>query len=266
MHKPFLVALLLLPALCSAQKDRKKEPSEETVRTALIQEAEIATAVGELDTAQALLAKALWLWPDSKTNSQKARLYLMQADTVGYCKQMGLYSQESAAEKAFYQQHCTRKDSVPFAESGLSATEFPGITNVNRVWSKANNTTTYTLYDVTDTMRYRVTIGALDTLFGYLDQMPRFPGGEPELFKYLGKNTRYPAPAVEAGISGTIYITFIVERDGRLSGLEVLRGRHHSMDAESLRVIGTMPPWEPGRKNGKPVRCRYNLPVRFTLR
>lgn len=266
MQKIFLLALLLLPTLCVAQKDREKKRSEEKVRSGLIQQAEVATAVGELDSAQALLAKALWLWPDSKTNAQQARLYLMRSDTVGYCKQMGLYSQESEAEKAFYEQHCTRKDSVPFAASGLSATEFPSIINVSRVWSKGNNTTTYTLYDGTDSLRYRVLIDAKDTLFAYLDQMPRFPGGEAELFKFLGKNTRYPSYAVEHGISGVIYITFIVERDGRMSGLEVLRGRHHSLDAESLRVIGSMPAWEPGRKNGKPVRCRYNLPVRFTLR
>ncbi len=266
MYRHLLLLLLLLPVICLAQNDRKKQPSEEKVRAALIEQSQVATAVGDLDSAQVLLAKALWLWPDSKTNAQQARLYLMRADTVGYCKQMGLYSQESEAEKAFYQQHCTREDSVPFAESGLSATEFPGITNVSRVWSKGNNTTTYTLYDGTDSLRYRVTIGAKDTLFGYLDQMPLFPGGESELFKFLGKNTRYPSPAVDAGISGTIYITFIVERDGQVSGLEVLRGRHHSLDAESLRVIGSMPRWEPGRKKGKPVRCRFNLPVRFTLR
>lgn len=266
MHRPLLLSLLLFPMVCAAQKDRNKAPSEEKVRAALIQRAEVATAVGELDSAQVLLAKALWLWPDSKTNVQQARLYLMRADTVGYCKQMGLYTQDSAEEKAFYQQHCTRKDSVPFAESGLSATEFPGIANVRSVWYKADNNTTYTLYDGTDTLRCIVTIGAKDTLYGYVDQMPSYPGGESELFKYLGKNIRYPSAALDAGISGVIYITFVVERDGRMTGLEVLRGRHHSMDAESLRVIGNMPSWEPGRKNGKPVRCRYNLPVRFTLR
>lgn len=266
MQRYLIIFVLLQPLVSAAQKNRKKESSEEKVRTTLIQRAEVATTVGDLDSAQALLAKALWMWPDSETNLKQARLFLMRSDTIGYCRQVAMYTQESAEDKAFYQRQCTRRDSIPFALCGLSATEFPGIANVSRTWFKADSTTTYAMFDRSDSLRYRVTISEQDTLYGYVDQMPSFPGGEAELFKFLGKNIRYPTEALDAGISGTIYLTFIVERDGRVNKLKVLRGRHHSMDAESLRVIGSMPPWEPGRRDGKTVRCRYNLPVRFTLR
>lgn len=266
MHRSLPLFALLLPLVSVAQKGREKESTEKDLRDALIHRAEVATTNGDLDSAEVLLAKALWMWPDSRTNLQQARVLLMRTDTTGYCRQMGMYTQEGAEEKAFYDRHCTRRDSIPFAQCGLSATEFPGIANVKRVWYKADSTTTYTMYDRSDSLRYRVIVGQQDTLYGYLDHMARFPGGEREMFKFLGKNTKYPSEAIDARISGIVYITFIVERDGRLVDAKVLRGLHHTVDAEAMRVIGGMPVWEPARKNDKPVRCRYNLPVRFTLR
>lgn len=103
-------------------------------------------------------------------------------------------------------------------------------------------------------------------IFTIVEEMPSFPGGEAELFKYLGKNTKFPPMAQDAGISGQVYVTFVVDENGKVRDPKVLRGIGGGCDEEALRVVKAMPNWEPGKQRGKPVRVQYNLPIRFTLK
>ena len=102
-------------------------------------------------------------------------------------------------------------------------------------------------------------------IFPVVEFMPEFPGGMVELMNYISSNVRYPAEALNAGIEGRVTTVFIVERDGTLSNLQVLRGVEPSLDAEALRVIRSMPTWAPGRQGDKAVRTRYTVPVRFSI-
>jgi len=102
-------------------------------------------------------------------------------------------------------------------------------------------------------------------VFTIVEEMPSFPGGQEELFKYLAGHVRYPAQAIEAGIQGVVYVTFVVGKDGAIGEAKVLRGIGGGCDEEALRVVKAMPPWEPGRQRGKAVLVRYNIPIRFTL-
>ena len=104
-----------------------------------------------------------------------------------------------------------------------------------------------------------------DTIFTVAEVMPKFPGGLKALYSYLGENIQYPQKAKEEGISGKVYIQFIVEKDGQPTGFKILRGAEESLDNEALRVLKIMPKWEPGKHAGKPVRVQYNLPIKFTL-
>ncbi|NND78087.1 MAG: energy transducer TonB [Flavobacteriales bacterium] len=104
-----------------------------------------------------------------------------------------------------------------------------------------------------------------DKIFTIVEEQPEFPGGFAELQKYLGKNINYPSLARDAGISGTVYVTFVVGKDGSVSNAKVLRGIGGGCDKEALRVISKMPNWKPGKQRGKPVKVQYNVPVRFTL-
>lgn len=106
---------------------------------------------------------------------------------------------------------------------------------------------------------------AEDHIFEFLEEMPEFPGGLGELMKWLGKNIRYPAIAQENGIQGKVTIGFVVERDGSVSNVTVLQGIDPNLDKEAVAVIKRMPKWKPGMQTGKPVRCRYQVPVRFRL-
>ncbi|MCB9170496.1 MAG: energy transducer TonB [Flavobacteriales bacterium] len=105
-----------------------------------------------------------------------------------------------------------------------------------------------------------------EQIFTIVEQMPSFPGGEEELFKYLGKSIKYPQMAADAGISGVVYVTFVVDKDGKVKDAKVLRGIGGGCDEEALRVVNNMPPWTPGKQRGKPVKVQYNLPIRFTLK
>ena len=105
-----------------------------------------------------------------------------------------------------------------------------------------------------------------EQIFTIVEEMPTFPGGEAELFKYLGKNIKYPQMATDAGISGVVYVTFVVGKDGKITDVKVLRGIGGGCDEEAVRVVKSMPPWKPGKQRGKPVTVQYNLPIRFTLR
>lgn len=99
----------------------------------------------------------------------------------------------------------------------------------------------------------------------YVEMMPEFEGGESALLKYLAKNLKYPAVAKEAGIQGVVYIQFVVEKDGSVTEVEVLRGVHELLDKEAFRVIEEMPLWAPGKQNGRVVRVQFSIPIRFTI-
>jgi protein TonB len=103
-----------------------------------------------------------------------------------------------------------------------------------------------------------------NTIFSICQQMPKFTG---DMNKYISDNIHYPDAEKKAGITGTVYITFVVERDGSLSGVKVLRGvvNGAGLDAEGVRVISSMPKWIPGVQGGQVVRARMNIPIHFQL-
>lgn len=102
-------------------------------------------------------------------------------------------------------------------------------------------------------------------IFTIVEEMPQFPGGPEALFQYLSKKIKYPTDAVEHGIQGRVTCSFVVERDGTLNDIQVLRGVDPSLDAEAVRVIQSMPKWIPGRQRSVPVPVKYSVPVTFRL-
>jgi periplasmic protein TonB len=98
-----------------------------------------------------------------------------------------------------------------------------------------------------------------------VEQMPQFGSGERELLEYLAKNIKYPTIARENAIQGTVVIQFVVDKDGSVTEPTVVREVGGGCDEEALRVIKTMPRWIPGKQQGKPVKVRYTLPVKFKL-
>ena len=102
-------------------------------------------------------------------------------------------------------------------------------------------------------------------VYDIVEQMPSFPGGLEELYKWIDNNVQYPAVARENGIEGRVILKFIVEKDGSLSDSIVIHSVHPMVDREALRLVGQMPKWNPGKRAGIPVRVRYCLPIKFKL-
>lgn len=105
-------------------------------------------------------------------------------------------------------------------------------------------------------------------IFHIVEEQPQFPGGDKALYEFLGKETKFPAIAKDAGITGVVYVQFVVREDGSVdpNKIEILRGVHPALDQEAIRVVKKMPKWTPGRQRGKPVSVYYKLPFRFTLK
>lgn len=105
-----------------------------------------------------------------------------------------------------------------------------------------------------------------EQVFTIVEEMPSFPGGDAALMKYLSNNIKYPAIAKDAGIQGTVFVTFVVDEKGDVKDVKVLRSLGGGTDEEAVRVVKGMPKWSPGKQRGKAVKVQYNLPIRFTLR
>jgi len=98
-----------------------------------------------------------------------------------------------------------------------------------------------------------------------VSQMPEFPGGEEELIRYLAQNIQYPKQALDGNTEGRVLIGFVVNKEGDIDDVKVLRSIGDGCDEEAVRVIHKMPKWKPGKNNGKLVNVFYNLPVTFQL-
>ena len=104
-----------------------------------------------------------------------------------------------------------------------------------------------------------------DVVFQVVEEMPEFPGGMEELFKFMSTNLKYPVSAQKARKQGRVVIQCTVEKDGSLSEVKVVRSVDPDLDAEAVRVVSAMPKWKPGRQRGQVVRVKYALPVIFKL-
>lgn len=102
-------------------------------------------------------------------------------------------------------------------------------------------------------------------VFEVVEQMPQFPGGDAALMQYLSSHIHYPAVAEENGIQGRVVCTFVVEKNGSITDVRVVRSVDAALDREAQRVIRSMPAWIPGKQNGAPVRVKYTVPVTFRL-
>lgn len=102
-------------------------------------------------------------------------------------------------------------------------------------------------------------------IFTVVEQQASFPGGPTKLYEYLAKNIKYPQQARETGTQGKVYLTFVVERDGSITDIKILRDIGSGCGEEAIRVVKSMPKWQPAKQRGKVVRQQFNLPVNFSL-
>lgn len=103
-------------------------------------------------------------------------------------------------------------------------------------------------------------------VFDVVQQMPSFPGGDRKLMEYLAENTRYPKEFEESCIHGRVIVTLVIEKDGSITNVKVVRSLDPRLDEEAVRIVSSMPKWYPGKQNGVTVRVRYIIPVTFRVK
>lgn len=104
-----------------------------------------------------------------------------------------------------------------------------------------------------------------DKIFTFVEQQPSFPGGESEMNKFIKKNLKYPPAALRNGLEGLVVVQFVVNKEGQISDVQVVKKLGGGTDEEAMRVVKMMPAFAPAKQNGRPVSFRYTLPVRFGL-
>lgn len=105
----------------------------------------------------------------------------------------------------------------------------------------------------------------VDQIFNVVEESASPKGGMSSFYKYVGDKLKYPAQARRMGIEGKVYVDFVVERDGRLTDVKILKGIGAGCDEEAVRIVQSSPPWNPGKQRGKPVRQKYVIPIVFKL-
>ena len=105
----------------------------------------------------------------------------------------------------------------------------------------------------------------VETPFLVVEERPSFPGGEQAFYTFISKNMEYPHSAVRRGVEGKVFLQFVVEKDGTLTDIKVIKGIGPACDAEAVRVLRESPQWNPGKQRGQAVRVQMVLPVNFQL-
>ena len=104
-----------------------------------------------------------------------------------------------------------------------------------------------------------------EEVFVVVEEQAEFPGGLDSMYAFIHKNLKYPELAKEKGIEGRVFVSFIIEKDGSISNVKILRGIGGGCDEATVEMIKNMPKWKPGKQRGKPVRFQFTLPIKFEL-
>ncbi len=120
--------------------------------------------------------------------------------------------------------------------------------------------------EVADTLKSdSVSVSKGNTIYGKIDQMPSFPGGERALRRYLARSVHYPKEAQANGVEGRVFVKYVIATDGSVVNVRVVRPLDPFLDREAERVVRSMPKWTPGMHKGKPIRVQITVPINFVL-
>lgn len=204
--------------------------------------------------------------PSANAYFNRAAAYLNLKDTCNYCndlkKASGLNDWE--AQKLF-NEDCTLIKIVKNIPDSIKAKD-PNIYQIKIIQDKCSSESSLTFIYESNVNVKENTETDNSPVFTIVEEMPSFPGGENERNRFLAMNINYPQEAVLTGIQGTVYVQFIIDRNGSVTEVKVLKGIGGGCDEEAMRVVQIMPKWKPGKQNGKNVRVIFNMPIYFRLK
>ena len=150
-------------------------------------------------------------------------------------------------------------------ESGIKGEASEIVIEKSKTSSASSETQTFAIVEFNQEVRSASEGAVQEEIFTVVEEQPEFSGGYDSMMNFLRQNLRYPSDARQAGIEGTVYVSFIVWADGAVSEVKVIRGVHESVDREAKRVVEMFPKWKPGRQSGREVSVRFVIPIKFAL-
>jgi len=235
---------------------------------------DIVTATNYYNSGVESLNKGEYLLADSLFTLSLNKYYAVDAfinralarkklgNEEGFCNDiyMAMANGDSEARNVFLKK-CTVNDTTYFdGKTRIIAQHKYDSNKDSIIIDSLGNKTWYNVAD-TSPLHHDDTL-ALDKS----EIMPVFPGKEAGLLNFLRKNIHYPEKSREKGIEGTVYVTFVITKEGNVEDIKILRSVNDELDKEAMRVVSIMPQWFPGMQKGKFVKVQYSLPIRFTQR
>jgi TonB family protein len=227
---------------------------------------------GDFRSADSLFSLSLDIFPDVDAYFNRALARKKLGDEAGFCADifMSTANGDTVSRNIFFNK-CTVNDTVYLDSDDKAVNKIVSVkTKIIAKRRYDSNTDIITIdslgklnwdYEVDST-----NLSKIDSLsYYFVEQMPSFPGGEEALVKFLAHNIKYPPKARENGYQGSVFLTFVIGKEGNVRDVKILKGVETEIDREAMRVVRGMPQWFPGMQKGRFVNVQYNLPIRFTL-
>ena len=225
-----------------------------------------AFEAGNYEKAAAYFTESLNELPTTNCMVNRAITYYYLGDTCKFCGDLerAYYLDDSTAARLFKENCSVTRIINKIPDSLLKI--YPKAKYIEISHTKCDPDSSATLFsrDAERTWSEEISIAEKDT-YVIVEEMPAFPGGDKALRQFVSNNLIYPIKAREAGIQGTVYVTFIVDKKGYIRNIKIIRGIGGGCDEEAVRVVKLMPKWNPGTQNGKPVNVKFNLPLNYSI-
>lgn len=209
-------------------------------------------------------------FPTNNAFYNRAFAFYLSGDTCSFCNDLNNAKNHGDTEASdLYTKNCMYSVIRKNISDSIRS-EHPTISHFEIIYEKClQDSTVYVWFTDSVKINYQDLphFNNIDSpnVFMVVDNPPIFDGGDAERFKYLAEKIRYPQEARESGIQGIVYVTFIIEQDGSISNVKILRSPDKSLSKEAIRLVKSMPKWKHGTQSGKPVRVQFNMPLKFTL-
>jgi TonB family protein len=216
-----------------------------------------------------LLTLAIDEYPTSDAYFNRAAAYFQLGDTCSFCNDLKKASDLNDFEaQKLYIEKCTSSITIKNAPDSMKSENLK-VKEIQVIHSKCNSDSIVTyIYEKQQSEISSSETNKSDTspVYVIVEEMPTFSGGEKARISFINNTLTYPVAAKNKMISGTVYISYIIDTNGSVTDAKVLKGIGGGCDEEALRMVKMMPKWNPGKQNGKPVRVLFNMPVNFMLK
>jgi TonB family protein len=254
-----LVAALILFSVCTFGQSGKADKN--------FNKGTKAYQSGNYKEAVSLYTLSINEGPSSNSYFNRALAYFKLGDSCNFCSDVKKASNLGDKEsKNLYSQYCIYtlvNNNLP--DSIKLKYKYADHLEITHEICASDSTIAVIFKNEDQTWSDDITEMGQGPVFTIVESMPSFVGGEAARALFLANNLIYPMEAAKNSIQGTVYISFIVDRDGSITNIKLLRGIGGGCDEESLRIVNLMPKWIPGTQNGKPVRVIFNMPISYKL-